>query len=412
MATKNPKSKTQKRESAGPTTKAVLDQFQEYVIPNYTRLPMVVVRGEGSRVWDADGREYLDLFPGWGVNLLGHCPPAVVEAVREQAGTLLHMPNNYYTPQQGELAQVLSERSFGGQCFFCNSGAEAVEGAIKLARLHSPTNRRTIVTMHNSFHGRTLAAMTATAQEKYHAGIGPVVPGFRYVPFNDMDALRSAVDDSVCAVMLEPIQGEGGVNIPADGYLAAVRRLCDERGMLFIADEVTTGCGRTGKWCAYQYEDVAPDVMTLAKGLGGGVPIGALVASREVAKSLVPGMHASTFGGNPLVCAAALAACRLIDEQHLLERAVELGGYALRRLQAVADGLKGVKEVRGRGLMLGIELTAPGVDIVNTCRERGVLINCTHVNVLRIYPALTIAREELDRGLSVLGDVLKAWKPE
>ena len=218
------------------STQATLDQFERYVIPNYTRLPVVIVRGEGSRVWDADGREYLDLFPGWGVSMLGHCPPEVVAAIRDQAGVLLHIPNNYYTQPQGDLAQAISERSFGGQCFFCNSGAEAVEGAIKLARLHSPQDRRTIITMRDSFHGRTLAAMTATAQEKYHAGIGPVVPGFRYVPFNDLDALRDAVDESVCAIMFEPVQGEGGINIPDDGFLAGVRALCDEKGLLWIAD--------------------------------------------------------------------------------------------------------------------------------------------------------------------------------
>jgi acetylornithine/N-succinyldiaminopimelate aminotransferase len=395
----------------GKRTRAAVDQFEKFVIPNYVRLPVVVVRGEGSRVWDADGREYLDLFPGWGVSLLGHCPPAVVAAIREQAGRLLHMPNNYYTELQGELAQTLAERSFAGQCFFCNSGAEAVEGAIKLARLHSPLDRRTIITMRNSFHGRTLAAMTATAQEKYHAGIGPVVPGFRYVPFNDLEALREAIDETVCAVMFEPIQGEGGINVPADDFLPGVRALCDEWGLLWIADEVTTGCGRTGRWFAYQHSEAAPDIMTLAKGLGGGVPIGALVARPEVARSLIPGMHASTFGGNPLVCAAALATFKQIEEEDLVERAAELGTYALDRLRDLVGGLETVTEVRGRGMMIGIELRAPGAGVVDACRDRALLINCTHENVLRLYPALTVAREELDRGLSILAEVLKQWRP-
>ena len=395
----------------GKSTQATLDQFAEFVIPNYTRLPVVVARGEGSRVWDAEGREYLDLFPGWGVSLLGHCPAAVVEALRTQAGRLLHMPNNYYTEGQGQLAQVIAERSFGGQCFFCNSGAEAVEGAIKLARLHSPAERRTIITMRNSFHGRTLAAMTATAQEKYHAGIGPVVPGFRYVPFNDLEALREAVDATVCAVMFEPVQGEGGINIPDDGFLPEVRALCDERGLLWIADEVTTGCARTGRWFGYQHGGAAPDIMTLAKGLGGGVPIGALVARPEVARSLVPGMHASTFGGNPLVCAAALATLKQIEEEGLVERAAELGAYALQRLRDLVGDLRTVTEVRGLGLMIGIELAAPGAEVVDLCRERGLLINCTHENVLRLYPALNVARGELDRGLAILAEVLREWQP-
>lgn len=389
------------------STQATLDRFARYVIPNYMRLPVVIVRGEGSRVWDADGKSYLDFFPGWGVNLLGHCPPAVVQAIREQAGRLLHMPNNYYTEPQGQLAQAISERSFGGQCFFCNSGAEAVEGAIKLARLHSPPERRTIITMENSFHGRTLAAMTATAQPKYHAGIGPVMPGFRYVPFNDLDALRQAVDETVCAVMFEPIQGEGGVNLPDDGFLASVRDLCDEKGLLWIADEVTTGCGRTGRWFAYQFAGVQPDIMTLAKGLGGGVPIGALIATPQVAKSLIPGMHASTFGGNPLVCAAALATFKVIDEGHLVERAAKLGAYAVDRLRRALGGVDGVAEVRGAGMMIGVQLAAPGADVVDACRRRGLLINCTHVDVLRLYPALNVSRDDLDEGIDILADVLR-----
>jgi len=395
----------------GKSTQATLDQFERFVIPNYTRLPVVIVRGEGSRAWDADGREYLDLFPGWGVSLLGHCPPAVVEAVRDQVGRLMHMPNNYYTELQGELAEVVSARSFGGQCFFCNSGAEAVEAAIKLARLHSPPDRRTIVTMRNSFHGRTLATMTATAQEKYHTGIGPIVPGFRYIPFNDLAALREAIDETVCAVMFEPVQGEGGINIPDDDFLAGVRALCDEHRLLWIADEVTSGCGRTGRWFAYQHSDVTPDVMTLAKGLGGGVPIGAMAARPDVAKSLIPGMHASTFGGNPLVCAAALATFKQIDADGLVERGAELGAHALERLRDLLGDLDTVAEVRGRGMMIGIELTAPGADVPGLCREQGLLINCTHETVLRLYPALNVPREDLDRGLDILAAVLKDWQP-
>jgi acetylornithine/N-succinyldiaminopimelate aminotransferase len=390
-------------------TEETIALFTKYVIPNYTRAPIVAVRGEGSHLWDAEGRRYLDLFPGWGVSILGHCHPAVVEAIRRQAGELLHVPNvPFYTEPQGRLAQLLSEHSFGGQCFFCNSGAEAVEGAIKLARVATPQGRFKIISLLDSFHGRTLAAMTATGQPKYHTGFGPLPEGFAYIPLNDVSALEEAVDEETAAVLLEPIQGEGGINVGSNEFLSAARTLTRERGALLIADEVTTGMGRTGEFFAYQHYGIEPDIMTLAKGLGSGVAIGAIVAQPEVAAALKPGMHASTFGGNHLAAAAAIATVETIDKEGLLERARNLGAYATDWLRSLARELSElISEVRGRGLMLGVELTRPGADIAQECLRRGLIINCTHERVLRLYPALTVTQEELDEGLDTLGDVLR-----
>ncbi len=382
--------------------------FSKYVIPNYTRAPIVVVRGEGSHLWDADGRQYLDLFPGWGVSILGHCHPAVVEAIRKQAEQLLHVPNIFYTEPQGVLAQLLSEHSFNGQCFFCNSGAEAVEGAIKLARAATPEGRYKIVSLLDSFHGRTLAAMTATGQPRYHKGFEPLPAGFSYIPINDVAALEHSVDDETAAVLLEPIQGEGGVNIGSQEFLEASRSVTQERGALLIVDEVTTGMGRTGDFFAYQHYGIEPDIMTLAKGLGSGVAIGAFVATCEVAAQLKPGMHASTFGGNSLACAAAIATVQTIEREGLLERARTLGAYVMDWLRSLSRELSGlITEVRGRGLMIGVELSRPGAEIANECLSRGLVINCTHERVLRLYPALTVSEEELDQGLDILGNVLR-----
>ena len=384
------------------TTQDTIRQFERYVIQNYTRTPIVFVRGEGSRLWDADGRCYLDLFPGWGVNGLGHCHPRVVAAIREQAGKLLHVANNYYMEPQGRLAQIISEKSFGGQCFFCNSGAEAVESAIKLARLHTPEGKYKIITMENSFHGRTLAAITATAQAKYQKGLDPLPAGFTYVPFNDVPAVEVAIDDATCGVMVEPIQGEGGINVPDADYLAALRALCDSRGLLLILDEVQTGAGRTGKWFGHQHFGVEPDIMAMAKALGGGVAIGAIAARPEVAKSLVPGTHASTFGGNPIACAAAIAAFEAIEEEGLLEHAARIGKYARGRFEALRERFSFIKDVRGLGVMIGIELDRPGADVVNRCLERGLLINCTHDTVIRLLPAMIVTQEEMDQGIAIL----------
>ena len=311
-------------------TQETIDQFSKYVIANYGRLPRVIVRGQGCYLYDADGQEILDMFPGWAVSGIGHCHPKVVEAIRQQVGELIHIDNTFYSEPQGQLAQLLSERAFGGKCFFCNSGAEANEAALKLARLHTDQGKYKFITAQGSFHGRTFATVTATAQPAYHEGFMPMLPGFAYVPFNDIKALEAAFSDEVAAVMVEPIQGEGGINVATAEYLQTMRALCDEHGALMILDEVQTGMGRTGKWFGYQHYEVEPDIITLAKALGGGVAIGAIMAQDSVAASLVPGKHASTFGGNNLACAAGVAVVEAIEQEKLLGNAQELGEYLQR----------------------------------------------------------------------------------
>ena len=389
------------------TTAASLERFKKYVIPNYTRYPVVLERGEGSRVWDTDGVEYLDLFPGWGCNLLGHCPEPIVEAVRDQVGKLIHVPNTWHFDVQGRWAELLSQRSFGGQAFFCNSGAEANEAAIKLARLHSPKQRYKIITFEGGFHGRTFAAVTATAQPKYHEGIGPLVAGFRYAPFGDLEAVRAMIDDETAAIMVEPIQGEGGIRIPPEGFLAGLRELADEHELLLIFDEVQTGCGRTGDWFAYQRFNVQPDIMTLAKSLCGGIAGGAMLASETVAASLRPGMHAATFGGNPIAARAGIAAIEMIEEQGLLARGKALETIFRERLTALSSECELIREVRSAGLMIGVELAAEGAPIVQACLEKKLLINCTQSTVLRLLPAMTLSDEQAHAGCDLLADVLK-----
>ena len=329
-----------------------LDLYQRYVIPNYTRYPVCLVRGEGSHVWDDEGNRYLDFFPGWGCNLLGHCPPRVVEAVREQVGRLIHVPNTWYTEPQGQLAQALAERTgLDGQCFFCNSGTEANEAAIKLARLNGKPGRYKIITMLNSFHGRTFGALSATGQPKYHQGLEPLLAGFRYAPFGDLDAVAKLIDAETCAILVEPIQGEGGINLPPAGYLEGLRELADRHKLMLIFDEVQTGMGRTGRWFAYQHWNVQPDAMTLAKALAGGVACGGLIARPEFADKLRPGTHAATFGGNPLACAAALATIETIEADGLLAR-----GRGDRRATSAAASRRCsgrcplIREVRVRGV--------------------------------------------------------------
>ncbi|GIX04837.1 MAG: acetylornithine aminotransferase [Planctomycetaceae bacterium] len=391
--------------AAAITSERVMHTFERYVIPNYRRYPICLVRGEGSVVWDAEGRRYLDLFPGWGCNILGHCPPRVVQAVQEQIQHLVHVPNTWYMQAQGEFAEALCRRSFG-KAFFANSGAEANEAAIKLARLHAGGQRYKIITFENSFHGRTYGALSATGQPKYHEGVGPLLPGFRYAPYNDLAAVRDLVDDQTCAIMLEPVQGEGGVNIPTEEFLQGLRQLCDERGLLLIFDEVQTGMGRTGAWFAYQRFQVQPDIMTLAKGLAGGVACGAMICREELAPSLRPGMHASTFGGNPVAMAAGIATVRTIEEEGLLDRCRQLSTHIAEELRRWQQSLPLIRDIRLCGLMIGIELTVPAVPAVARCLERGVLINATHDTVVRLLPALNISRDELQEGLQVVHDVL------
>ena len=388
------------------TTQETIALFDKYVIGNYGRLPRVMVKGEGSYLYDADGHKILDMFPGWAVSGIGHCHPRVVEAVRKQVGELIHIDNTFYSEPQGKLAQLLSERAFGGKCFFCNSGAEANEGALKLARLYTAKEKYKFITAEGSFHGRTFATVTATAQPKYHEGFLPLLPGFAYIPFNDVKALEAAFTDEVAAVMVEPIQGEGGINVATQEFLGAIRELCDAKGAVMILDEVQTGIGRTGKWFGYQHFDVEPDIITMAKALGGGVAIGAMMAKPEIAATLVPGKHASTFGGNCLACAAAVATIEAIEEDNLLQAAAEIGQYAQDKLRALKDKHPIIDHVRGIGMMIGIQLTRPGAAIVAACLEKGLRINCTHDTVIRFMPPMTVTREQIDAAVDIFDSVL------
>ncbi len=400
---------TAEKTTISPATTAL---FDEYVIPNYGRFPVALVRGEGSQVWDDQGNVYLDFFPGWGCNLLGHCPEPIVEAVQEQVATLIHAPNTWFMEAQGQWAKLLSERSFGGQAFFCNSGAEANEAAIKLARLHTPAGRYKIITFEGGFHGRTFAAVTATAQPKYHEDIGPMLPGFVYAPFGDLDAVRSKIDDETAAIMVEPIQGEGGIRLPPEGFLQGLRQLADEHGLLLIFDEVQAGCGRTGKWFAHQHFGVEPDIMTLAKSLCGGVAGAAMLARKEIAPSLRPGMHAATFGGNPLAARAGIATIEMIEQNNLLERAEVLAEAFRAHLEPLVDELPFVTELRICGLMIGLEFSIDATPLVQTCLDRGLLINCTQGNVLRLLPALTLSDEELEAGCKILVTAIREFEAQ
>ena len=385
---------------------SIKEIFDKNVIANYGRLPFAISKGKGCKIWDSEGNEYLDMFPGWAVSGIGHCHDRVVNAVTEQVKDLIHIDNTFYNEKQGTLAQMLSERSFGGKCFFCNSGAEAVEAALKLSRLHTDKSKYKIISFEGGFHGRTMGAITATAQPKYHRGFLPLVPGFVYLPFNDVEALKAAFDDEVAAVIVEPVQGEGGVRPASAEFLAAIRELCDDNGALAIWDEVQTGMGRTGKWFGYQHYDIVPDIMTLAKSLGGGVSIGAIVARAEVADSLVPGTHASTFGGNPLACAAAIATIEAIEQEALLENTNKMGQYTWAKLNELQSKHSCIKDIRGIGLMLGVILEKPGADIVAACWAKGVRINCTQEKVLRIMPPMIVSEAEIDKAIAILDEVM------
>jgi len=392
----------------GPmSSEETIKLFDKYVIPNYGRFPVSLVRGEGSYVWDSEGNRYLDLFPGWGCNLLGHCPPPVVEAVQRQVATLIHVPNTWYMETQGLWAKALSERSFGGQAFFCNSGTEANEAAIKLARLHTPKQRYKIITFEGGFHGRTLGSTAATAQPKYHEGLGPLMAGFVYAPYGDLEAAGELIDEETAAILVEPIQGEGGIQIPPDDFLPGLRKLADQHEALLIFDEVQTGCGRTGDWFAYQGFDVVPDVMTLAKAVCGGLAGAAMLTTAEIAPSLRPGMHAATFGGNPIAAAAGVAAVEMIEEQNLLENTRRLSEVFRRRLEQLQQECELVRQVRIRGLMIGIELAIEGAATVKACMDRKLLVNCTQGTVIRLLPAMTLTDEQAQGGCDILAEVLK-----
>ena len=392
-------------------TKELMAWSDRHLMAVAKRYPVALVRGDGARVWDSDGREYLDFTGGIAVTALGHCHPKVVGTMREQAATLLHVSNLFYIPPQIHLAKLLCEHSFADRVFFSNSGAEANETAIKLARKwakeHGASDRGDIISMRGGFHGRTLATVTATAQEKYHHGYEPLPGGFKYVPFNDLRAVERAIDSRTAAVLVEPIQGEGGVNIPDDGYLPGLRKLCDEAGILLILDEIQTGMGRTGKlWC-HEHAGVMPDIMTLAKALANGVPIGATLATEDVARVFTPGAHGSTFGGNPFATAVGLTVFTTLVEERLPERAERMGRLLRDRLLAMQSRKReAVKEVRGKGLLVGIDLTPPAADAVSACRERGLLVLTAGDNTLRLAPPLIVDEASVERAAEIIDQAL------
>lgn len=393
------------------TTQELLDRSRRYVMNTYQRFPIVLVRGEGPRVWDSEGNEYLDFVAGIAVCSLGHSHPAVTAAISKQAETLIHVSNLYHIKPQIQVAEQIVAHSFADKVFFCNSGAEANEAAIKLARKYGNEimggNRYEIITMENSFHGRTLTTVTATGQKKFQLGFDPLPEGFRYVPFNDITAVEKAINERTCAVMVEPIQAEGGIIVPDDDYLRRLRDLCDDRGLLLIFDEVQVGMGRTGTLFAYEQSGIHPDIMTLAKALGNGFPVGAMLATDGAAEAFVPGNHASTFGGNPLGMAATAATLDMMLTGGILENCRAVGAYFFERLRELKETHHIIVDVRGRGLIVGVELSIPGDAIVSMAMDNGVLINCTNGNVLRFVPPLIITREDVDRVVEVLDEVMR-----
>ncbi|SDF39833.1 acetylornithine transaminase [Sporomusa acidovorans] len=390
----------------------VFDVDKENYLPVFARYSIVLSHGEGPYVYDIEGKKYIDFLAGIAVNVLGHAHPALVKAVADQAGKMIHCSNLYYTEAQALLAKKLVALSGLDKAFFGNSGAEANEGAIKLARKYGKTiaaDKVDIIAAEHSFHGRTLATLTATGQPKYQHGYEPLPGGFKHVPFNDLAALAAVVSDKTCAVMLEPIQGEGGVNIPDKDYLAKVRQLCDKYGALLILDEIQSGIGRTGKMFAYELFGIKPDIVTLAKGLAGGVPIGAFITTDKVAAAFGPGDHGTTFGGNPLACAAANAVLKVIEEEKLLENAQTIGDYLVAKLNRLKNKFPAlITEVRGKGLIVGAKLTRPGRDIVNECMNQGAIINCTAGDVLRFVPPLIITKDHVDEMTAILEKTLAA----
>jgi len=390
----------------------IFQAYQDYIMPTYTRMPLIFVKGKGMKVIDIDGKEYLDFFPGWGVSSLGHCHPDVVSAVRDQIDKLIHLPNNYLSIPQAKLAKEIICHSFPGKVFFANSGAEANEAAVKLTRAYGE-GRYEIISFNNSFHGRTLAALTMTGQAKYQEGFEPLPAGFKSVAYNDRDALKKALSDKTAGIIIELVQGEGGINVADQDFVLYLRKLCDEKKILLIADEVQTGLGRTAKMFAYQHYGITPDIMTLAKALGGGLPIGAMVARKEIADILGPGRHASTFGGSPLVCKASLGVFKALRKEKLIANAREMGEYLKDKLSELAKKYSVIKEVRGLGLMIGIELNTAGKPVVEECIKRGLLINCTHETVLRLMPALNVTKKQADKAVGILDKAIQeAARPQ
>lgn len=392
----------------------IMKMTEDYVMNTYGRFPMAFVSGKGARLTDADGREYLDFIAGLAVCNLGHCHPKVVAAIEEQARNLLHTSNLFHIAPQARLAELIAKNSFAGKSFFCNSGAEAVEAAIKLARKYfsskGESHRYQIISMEKSFHGRTMAAMAATGQKKVQEGFEPLLEKFTYVPFGDSDAVKSAINENTAALLVEPIQGEGGVNMPKLNYFQEVREICNEAGVLLIMDEVQTGMGRTGKLFGYEYHDIEPDIMTLAKALGSGVAVGAMVATDEVAEAFTQGSHASTFGGNFLAMAAAIAAMEATLEDGFLERSVDVGNYLRGQLRVLKSKYGFIDEIRGVGLMVAMELTMPGAPVVKDCLDKGLIINCTADKVLRFLPPLIITNDDVDEMVEILDNVFDGYE--
>lgn len=395
------------------TNNEIIELSDKYIMKTYGRLPLTPVKGAGARIWDAQGKEYLDFLAGLAVCSLGHCHPAVVKAITVQSSKLMHVSNLYYIEPQAKLAKLLAENSFGDRVFFCNSGAEANEGAIKLARKYARLNRGHqrygIISALKSFHGRTLATLAATGQAKYQKDFDPLPAGFKYVPFNDLAALENSIDDNTCAILLEPVQGEGGIYEAKQDYLKGVKELCKKHGLLLIFDEVQCGLGRTGAFFAYQHYGIEPDICTLAKSLGGGFPIGAMIATEEVAGAFSPGNHASTFGGNPLACAAALAAMQFVLDYNIMENAARIGSHFKARLEALSKQFPLITEVRGLGLMLGADMNPDlidGQEVLARCQENGLLINCIDGHILRFLPPLIINEYDVDEAVGILAGVL------
>ena len=381
----------------------------KYVARNYGRYPIGLVRGKGTVVWDASGKKYIDFVAGLAVDNLGHCPPTVVNAIRKQAGKLLHVSNLYHIEPQSQLAAELTRLTFANKFFFCNSGTEANEAAIKLARRwfydKGQPKRFEIITMNDSFHGRTMASLSATAQKKIHTGFKPLLPGFKYVPFNNLVALKKAITKKTCAVLIEPIQGEGGVNPAQETYLKTLRKICNEKGILLIFDEIQTGFGRTGRLFAYERYKIKPDIITLAKALGGGIAIGAMGSTNKIIESFSPGTHGATFGGNPLACAASLASLKNLTKKGFLQKASSQGDYFLKQLYCLKEKFPIIREVRGVGLMLAVELDQPGANVVSDCMKEGLLINCIQQNTIRFLPPLIITRKEIDLLITTLSKI-------
>ena len=392
-------------------TRELLEWAAKYHTPNYARAPICLVRGDGVRVWDSDGKEYLDFGAGIAVASLGHCHPRVTGAIREAAATLLHVSNLYHTAPQIHLAKLLCDHSFADRVFFCNSGAEANEAALKLVRKYAKeryaSDRYEVIATRNAFHGRTFATVTATGQEKYQHGFEPLVPGFKHVPYNDLRAMERAIDSRTAALIVEPIQGEGGVIVPDDDYLPGLRKLCDASGALLILDEVQTGVGRTGTLWAYEHSGIEPDVMTLAKALANGVPIGAMLTREEVARALGPGTHGSTFGGTPFVTSVALATLQTVLGEKIPERAARMGRRLMDGLRRLAQGPVGIREVRGRGLLIGVELDRPVSPILDACGNARLLVLSAGENVLRLVPPLIIEEDHCDRALEIVDTALR-----